>query len=225
LRSRADDINVYVPGPGHDRLVGAHSAGNIVWFRGARRGVLVDLRAGTAQRQGADTLLRINVVLGSSHGDLALGDEGSDEIEGRGGDDVLVGRRARDSLDGGRGSDRLQAGPDNDYLEGGDGRDALFARVGDDVLVGDEGSDALRGGAGADELIEKRRPEPNLISAGPGRDICYGGYRVPPNIERGCERHAQPRRTPQLGPLLARDAAGRLMRGRRDELDLTGPTR
>jgi hypothetical protein len=225
LRSRADDINAYVPGAGDDRLVGAAHAGNIVWFRGARRGVLVDLRAGTAHGQGADTLRRINVVLGSSHSDFILGGAGVDELEGLRGDDVLVGRRGDDFLQGRRGSDRLNGGPGGDYAGGDQGRDALLGRAGDDVVLGDRGEDALYGGAGADELIEKRAPEPNLILAGPGRDTCYGGYRVPPNIERGCERHAQPKRTPQLGPLVAHDAAGRLMMPTRVDLDLTGPTR
>ena len=225
LRSRADDINAYVPGAGDDRLVGAAHAGNIVWFRGARRGVLVDLRAGTARGQGADTLRRINVVLGGSHSDSVFGDVGADDLEGLRGDDVLVGRSGDDFLQGRRGSDRLNGGIGDDFLGGDQGRDALLGRAGNDVVAGDRGQDALYGGAGDDELLEKRRPEPNLILAGPGRDSCYGGYRVPPNIERGCERHAQPKHTPQLGPLLPHDAAGRLMQGSREDLDLTGLTR
>ena len=68
-------------------------------------------------------------------------------------------------------------------------------------MVGARGEDALYGGAGNDELVEQRRPEPNLILAGTGRDKCYGGYQVPPNIERGCERHSQRSDRPHPGLL------------------------
>ena len=166
LRSRANDINVFVPGPGNDSVLGARHAGNIVWFPGAQRGVMVDMRAGTAQGQGDDTFRRIDAVAGSNHPDFIFGDARSNWLIGGRGDDHLVGRDGGDSLEGSKGDDRATGGPGNDDLDGDDGRDNLFGRVGDDSLDGDNGVDALYGSSGNDELIEKRRPEPNLIVQG-----------------------------------------------------------
>ena len=192
LRSRATDISYFVPGPGDDTLVAkVGKAGsnihNEVDFGGARRGVVVDLRRGTAVGQGSDVMSGVNSAYGSMHADVIRGTGGSNSLHGRKGDDVLVGRGRSDLVEAGKGDDRLEGGP------------------GDDPLFGDAGRDTLSGRAGNDELVEQR-PEPNLILAGPGRDRCYGGYRVPPNIERGCERHRPSREG--TGPLPGRLDAG-----------------
>ena len=175
LRSRATEDNHFVPGPGDDTLIGAVGGiSNIADYKAARGGVVVDLWRGTAVGQGHDTLTRINTVSGSKHADILSGDDARYNLMwGRGGDDVLVGRGGSDSLSGGTGDDVVSGGPDNDFLVGGEGRDVLYGRAGHDSLF-------------------ERRPEPNLILGGAGRDNCAGSYRVPPTIERGCETHRPP---------------------------------
>ena len=172
LRSRATEDNHFVPGPGDDTLIGARGGiSNIADFRTARAGIVVNLRRGTAVGQGHDILTRINTLRGSEHADVFFGDdERYNLMYGRGGHDVLTGRGGWDTLIGGTGDDVVSGGPDNDYLLGGQGSDVLFGRTGNDHLL-------------------ERRPEPNLIVGGAGRDNCAGGYRVPPSIERGCETH------------------------------------
>jgi len=175
LRSEATDINFFVPGPGDDRLVGTGGREdlNVARFGRAAPGVIVDLRKGTAEGQGHDLLDGINLVFGSDSADVVFGDGRLNALLGLGGDDVLVGRGGRD------------------FLEGNDGDDFLDGRRGNDDLAGGAGRDMLLGRAGNDSLLE-RRPEPNLILGGLGRDNCSGGYRIPPNIERGCETHKRP---------------------------------
>jgi hypothetical protein len=139
----------------------------------------------------------INYVYGSKHDDVLLGDAHSNQILGNQGNDVIAGRGQEDGLEGGPGDDRIEGGAGHDFVAGGAGRDTLLGRAGPDVMAGEAGRDTLRGGVGNDNLIEQK-PEVNLIVGGPGRrDRCYGGYKVPPNVERGCEFHRPPPRHPR----------------------------
>ena len=173
LRSRATDSSYFAPGPGDDTVTAkvGHNIHNEVDFGGANDGVIVDLRTQMAVGQGNDSLSGINFVYGTKQSDVILGNADDNFMLGRGGDDVLLGRTKGDPIVAGRGDDHVDGGP------------------GDDSLVGDQGRDTLMGRGGNDELVEERRSEANLLLAGPGRDRCYGGYQVPPNIERGCEAH------------------------------------
>jgi Ca2+-binding RTX toxin-like protein len=177
LRSRGTEANNMLPGPGDDTVIGGRGAFfNIVNFRTSPRGVVVDLAAGTAVGQGHDALVRMNSVIGSDHADTMFGDDAPvshfDLLFGRDGNDVLVGRGSHNGLSGGDGDDYLAGGPIGDGLSGGTGRDTLLARGGNDDL-------------------HERKPEPNLILAGAGKDNCWGHYKVPPNVERSCETHHQ----------------------------------
>jgi Ca2+-binding RTX toxin-like protein len=173
LQSRAIGISYFVPGPGDDTLTAkvGDNIHNEVDFGGADRGVIVDLSTQMAVGQGSDSLSGINFVYGTKQSDVILGNADDNFMLGRGGDDVLVGRGNGDPIVAGGGDDHVDGGP------------------GDDSLVGDRGRDTLMGRGGNDELVEERRSGANLLLAGSGRDRCYGGYRVPPNIERGCEAH------------------------------------
>lgn len=175
LEAGSGDVIIFAPGPGNDRVTGdrAGQSWNVMRFGRARAGVVADLRAGTATGQGHDLLSGINVVDGTDSADAFFGDAHLNALFGFGSDDVLDGRARRDFLIGGGGDDRVDGGGGNDELTGGAGRDVLFGRAGNDSLL-------------------ERRPEPNLILGGPGRDNCAGGYRTPPNIERGCETHRRP---------------------------------
>jgi len=175
MTSHNDDGTWFLPGPGDDTVKATDpSAFNLVdYYRGTDRGVTVDLRRGRANGQGVDILAGIRIVLGTRFGDILVGDDRANTFDGHGGADVLKGFAGKDYLWG---------GPGDDWVDGGRGGDQLFGRA---------GSDALYGRRGADFLVEVR-PDPNLVLAGPGRDTCGGGYRVPPTVERGCERHGRP---------------------------------
>jgi len=112
-----DDL--LVGGAGDDGLEGGEGSGDAAGFRTARGSVDVDLTAGTASGQGADTVVGVEDVTGSAFGDLLYGDaaandligwDGDDQIAGLAGDDFLLGERGNDALDGGDGTDTCDAG-------------------------------------------------------------------------------------------------------------------
>jgi hypothetical protein len=188
MRSHARVIAMFDPGPGDDTVESRPGAlDSIADFRTAAHGVVVDLRTGTTDGDGHDVLHGINYVYGSKHDDVLLGDAHGNQILGLRGDDVIAGRSGRDTLGGEYGNDRVDGG------------------AGPDLIAGEAGRDVLRGDAGNDNLIEQK-PDANVIVGGPGRrDRCYGGYQVPPNVERGCELHRPPPHHPrQLATFKAR---------------------
>jgi RTX calcium-binding nonapeptide repeat (4 copies)/Divergent InlB B-repeat domain len=85
--------------------------------------VHVNLAAGTATGQGADTLATIENVDGSRAADTLRGSAGrnvlsgglgNDTILGAGGNDILNGQRGNDSMNGGAGTDRCGGGAGTD---------------------------------------------------------------------------------------------------------------
>lgn len=82
------------------------------------RAVTVDLGAGTAVGEGADTVAGIEGVRGSPFDDTITGDAVANTLFGRGGNDVLSGAE---------GDDRLHGGDGDDAAEGGDGTDLCSA--------------------------------------------------------------------------------------------------
>ena len=84
---RGPELTVFVPGPGDDTVVGAPGfVFNVVVFGGARRGVVVDLQAGTAFGQGHDVIKRTIFVFGSKYADVMFGDRDRiNALAGRGG--------------------------------------------------------------------------------------------------------------------------------------------
>lgn len=118
----ADNLN---PGNGNDTLFAGlgndviNTAGNgddyydggggidTASFAAAKRGVSVDLAAGTASgiTIGTNTLLGFEVVIGGSGADTISGTAANDTLQGGAGDDVLAGRAGADVLFGDGGSD------------------------------------------------------------------------------------------------------------------------
>ena len=127
--------DTYDGGPGRDSVTAARASATPVLF---------DLSAGRASSVslGEDTLLNLEIVIGSSHDDTIIGDEGpnwlygghngfrlgrrlpmgNDRLIGRGGDDVLdglddtVGTDHYDSIDGGEGNDSCPADADDELV-------------------------------------------------------------------------------------------------------------
>jgi Tol biopolymer transport system component len=115
-------------GRGEDVLLGGDGADVIQGDEGIDRvsfagdaAVDVDLRVGTAAGQGADTLFRVEWIIGSSASDVLRGDGHENWIRGLGGDDTLFGFAADDRLLGGRGDDTMDAGPGHDLCYQGAG--------------------------------------------------------------------------------------------------------
>lgn len=167
--------DLVVPGPGDDYVdLGADPRSRRpcicdpahVWdrvsFVDAPGPVTVDLAAGTATGEGADTIV-VPVpglsagIIGSAHDDVLLGSAAKDQISGGDGDDVVAGREDADwiSLDG-----EVTAG--DDRADGGEGNDSVRGLLGVDSVVGGEGHDHLSGGPGA------------VLRGGGGKDHLFG---------------------------------------------------
>ena len=131
---RGDDIlhagagdDSYGGGPGRD----------LVAFDSAPAGVTVNLRAGTASGQGADTIAGVEGVLGSRHADRIIGDHRPNRIRGGGAGDVLDGGSGRDRITGGGGDDLIRGHFGDDHLDGGAGADWIDGGAGSDRCKGE----------------------------------------------------------------------------------------
>ncbi|HEV2754778.1 MAG TPA: calcium-binding protein [Actinomycetota bacterium] len=133
-----------------------------VSFARSPAAVLVDLGTGDAFGEGHDTLLDVDVVFGSAHGDDMRGTDAFDHFEGGAGNDALSGADGSDLLSGDAGEDLLVGGDGSDYnLFGGEGDDELYGGRGRDSLYGETftdpdtgfGDDLLMGGSGHDEAV------------------------------------------------------------------------
>lgn len=168
-----DGADLLVGGIGNDTLIGG--AGNDHLKGGAGRDVLIggedrdtadysaslgavtiNLASGTGAGADADgdTLIDIEVVLGSMVGDDRLtGSDGDDRLYGLGGADTLMGGAGSDELTGGTGNDRIIGGAGVDFarfsgnfadyaiVNNGDGSitvtDRVANRDGSDIVFGD----------------------------------------------------------------------------------------
>jgi methionine-rich copper-binding protein CopC/Ca2+-binding RTX toxin-like protein len=128
-------------GAGNDTIDGGAGVDRAAYDR-ASAAVLVSLITNTSSgADGADTLIDIENLRGSSYNDTLTGNDAANDFQGRAGDDLLLGN-------GG-----------NDNLQGEDGNDSLFGGDGQDTVNGGAGNDLLDGGAqllifgGADPLL------------------------------------------------------------------------
>ena len=157
-------------------------------YRGADRGIDVDLGAGRANDDGfggVDTFNgRVGEIRGSDHADRIVGGDGNDSFIGRGGDDTIDGGGGFDRIRfdrGGFGDVEVDLGEgaasgtwdgaaftyrisNIEHVRGGDGNDSLTGGAGDDRLEGGDGNDTLNGGDGDDE-----------VRGGAGADVLDGG--------------------------------------------------
>lgn len=187
-------------GNGNDVLDGGNgndTASYVDQFSGVR----VDLGLETQQTVGAgvDTLLSIENVMGSSHDDWLIGNDGGNRLEGRSGHDQMFGGNGGDVLDGGNGNDNMFGGAGNDIMIGGEGSDwasYLFESSGVWVNLNSTGQQNTRG-SGWDTLISVENLAgsthadlltgssgnnyidghggSDIISAGDGSDVIDGG--------------------------------------------------
>jgi Ca2+-binding RTX toxin-like protein len=92
-----------------------------VFYADSFGGVIVSLATGTGSGGTAagDTLVSIENLVGSSHGDTLTGDIHANVLDGGVGKDVLAGGGDIDILLGGDGDDTLEGGEGADFLNGG----------------------------------------------------------------------------------------------------------
>ncbi|NKE48729.1 hypothetical protein HB662_28445, partial [Roseomonas frigidaquae] len=186
-------------GAGADLLIGG-AGEDIASYATSDAAVTVDLLAGVGLGGHAegDSLVGVEGLTGSRHGDLLVGDSGANVIEGLAGadtilggdgDDLVAGGGGADLLDGGDGQDRLlyagtavavqvdlTTGRGRGGLAGGDtllGFEHVTGGGGDDLLRGDSGNNKLAGGAGADTL--RGEDGDDILAGGLGGDLLEGG--------------------------------------------------
>lgn len=173
-------------GPGADLLDPGAGVGpcctDVFFFDGSRRGVTVDLKAGTATGQGKDRLVVTpgsDSVVGSAHDDVLLGTDSADELDPGWGDDVVRGRGGHDVISSWSFDGRLYGGPGRDHvfacngaIFGGRDADVLSTAVGIHICDSDpQGPVTIVGGRGADVIgfaFELR--DGDVASGGPGVD-------------------------------------------------------
>jgi serralysin len=140
---------------GNDEIIGGHGADHIDGGSGidtasyfdSGEGVYVSLIAGKGYFYGTgegDTLVSIENLTGSAHGDQLHGNDGANVLRGTGGNDTLSGLG---------GPDTIYGGDDADLLLGGDDNDSLHGDAGTDILLSDPGTDTLVGGTGGDKFV------------------------------------------------------------------------
>jgi len=105
-------------GAGADIIDGGAGSGDFARYVGSDAGVTIDLEAGTASggHAAGDTLISIEFLFGSSHGDSLTGDSNNNFLLGDGGDDVLSGGAGIDKLFGGSGADSFLFGAGDEFV-------------------------------------------------------------------------------------------------------------
>lgn len=170
-------------GGGGDDLLIANEARNVLDGRGGNdtasfvtssKGLYIDLSIGTA---GADKLIGIENVIGSTKDDYIKGDAGDNVINGGGGKDAMNGGAGIDTISyatdaaavridlatgrGGLGAigdtmnqfENATGSAFNDIVSGSNVANRLLGGAGNDVIVALGGVDYLQGGAGTDALF------------------------------------------------------------------------
>lgn len=132
--------NTLEGGAGDDVLDGGPGSDTTV-YAAAPTAIVADLGAGTASGDGGDTLVAIENVIGSSHGDDLFGDDGPNRLLGGAGADLLQSEAGADELAGDAGDDILRGGSGTDTLTGGAG-------VGDECVDGEVLAGCERTGTG-----------------------------------------------------------------------------
>jgi Ca2+-binding RTX toxin-like protein len=130
-----------IDGAGGDDTLAGGVDDDTVSFASSNQAIAVDLRKGTAEGAGADTLAGFENVHGSRKADEIHGDGNQNRLDGLGG------------------SDDISGGKDADVLLGGTGNDLLFGQKGNDLILGGPGKDQLNGGQDNDRC--KGGPDPD----------------------------------------------------------------
>jgi hypothetical protein len=119
-----DGDDILVPGAGEDSLFGSVGRDTAA-FTDAAAAVTVALGTpGSADGDGHDSLVGMEVLEGSPQADHLTGSAAADGLKGDDGDDVLKGLAGNDRLSGGQGDDSMNGGPGTDTCVQGPGSGA-----------------------------------------------------------------------------------------------------
>jgi Ca2+-binding RTX toxin-like protein len=152
-------------GKGDDELKGQAGI-DVAAFADSPAAITVDLGAGTASGDGADTMIAVENVIGSSFNDLLTGDAAANELSAGDGDDAVVGGAGNDTLKGQGGADSTSYAAATDSVTAdmragtvsGQGTDAisgienLTGSPQADTIVGDDAANILDGAGGRDTV-------------------------------------------------------------------------
>lgn len=105
--------------------------------------VTVNLGGGTASGQGADTLMFIENVIGSSKADTITGDGGGNRLAGGDGKDTISGRAGADIIVGGAGADVLAGDGGADIYDYNVLADSGITATTRDVITGWDNADRV----------------------------------------------------------------------------------
>jgi len=175
----------FVSGAGADRFDGGEGHDTIDYSTAASA-VQVQLARGSATSgaaTGGDTLISVENIIGSAHGDVLDGDDADNQIWGGDGDDQIRGFGGNDRLDGGAGADTLigGAGDDTYYVDNigdviveldGEGYDSVFASASVDLSGNFVEYLYLTGSANANGIGNGLN---NIILANAGNNVLIGG--------------------------------------------------
>jgi Ca2+-binding RTX toxin-like protein len=181
-------------GPGADTADYSYSFDAVTVDLTAAQTTIVRGHEGPRRKIEYDDLRSLENVVGSSKGDLLIGDQGPNTLQGGSGADELAGGLGPDVLSGGAGRDVVNyshrrapvsvtiddqandggAGEGDDVLSstegaiGGQGRDVLIGNAAPNLLIGGAGADLLIGLEGGDAIAGGAGRD--RIDAGPGSD-------------------------------------------------------
>jgi Ca2+-binding RTX toxin-like protein len=137
------------------------------------------LNSGSA---AGDVLISIENVIGSSSGDILVGNDATNKLEAGGGDDMLTGGWGSDTLDGGGGVDTVRyddtpygvtVNLNNNALNTGAAAGDVLIGI-ENVIGSDAAADMLVGNAAAN-LLDGRFGH-DTIDGGSGNDVLKGWY-------------------------------------------------
>jgi hypothetical protein len=163
LRGAGDSSNLFVGGPGDDRMTGGVRGD--IFLEGSRANGSDAMRG-----RGLSDPVSEDYVIYSERREGVRADLTGDRDDGAPGERDRVGSDI-EVLVGGRGDDRLAGGDRDDFLIGGPGADALFGGAGDDDLAATSVSEWF---PGPGTFKEAREVTADLLSGGPGRDRLSG---------------------------------------------------
>ncbi|MEC9345728.1 MAG: tandem-95 repeat protein [Pseudomonadota bacterium] len=185
--------DVIVGGGGADSIDGGADIDTVDYsVDGGESGITVDLGTGTATDSSGntDTLLGIEIIIGTALSDTLTGDAATNTLDGGDSDDTLTGGDGADVLVGGNGIDLadystdggsgglnvdLTAGTAIDSFGNTDtlsGIENLTGTALDDTLAGSNDGNVLTGGDGADSIDASTGDD--TIDGGAGDDTLIG---------------------------------------------------
>ena len=110
-----------------------------------------------------------NDVIGQKGIDVLTGSSAGDLMRGRLDHDVLFGLAGDDCISGEKGDDKLYGGAGDDVVDGNSGNDEIKGDDGNDRLVGGRGFNRYSGGDGNDRIYA-RNGRAEIVECGAGRD-------------------------------------------------------